>query len=65
MPPPHPIRFGFQTGQQNVGWTERLELWQECEQLGFASGWNFDHFIPIFSGALRAFAEMVMPHFRW
>lgn len=44
-----PIRFGFQTGQQNVSWPDLLALWQECEQLGFDSGWNFDHFMPIFA----------------
>jgi F420-dependent oxidoreductase-like protein len=49
MPTTHPIRFGFQTGQQNIAWPELLALWQECEALGFDSGWNFDHFIPIFS----------------
>ncbi|MFQ5666923.1 MAG: LLM class F420-dependent oxidoreductase [Candidatus Binatia bacterium] len=45
----HPIRFGFQTWQQNVTWRQLLALWQECEELGFDSGWNFDHLIPIFS----------------
>lgn len=49
MPSAQPIRFGFQTAQQNVTWPELLALWQELEQLGFESGWNFDHFIPIFS----------------
>ena len=49
MPSMHPIRFGFQTAQQNVTWPELLALWQELEQRGFDSGWNFDHFIPIFS----------------
>ena len=49
MPSVHPIRFGFQTAQQNVTWPELLAVWQELEQLGFDSGWNFDHFIPIFS----------------
>jgi F420-dependent oxidoreductase-like protein len=48
MPSP-PIRFGFQTGQQNVTWPDLLALWHECEQLGFDSGWNFDHFVPIFA----------------
>ena len=47
--PSQPIRFGFQTGQQNVSWPDLLALWQECEQLGFDSGWNFDHFMPIFA----------------
>lgn len=49
MPTAHPIRFGFQTGQQNVAWPDLLALWQELEQLGFDDGWSFDHFMPIFS----------------
>jgi F420-dependent oxidoreductase-like protein len=44
-----PIRFGIQTPQQHIGWTELLTLWQEIDDLGYDSAWAFDHFLPIFS----------------
>lgn len=44
----HPIRFGIQTGQQNVAWSELLDLWQQADAWGYDSLWNFDHFYPIF-----------------
>src|SRR5205085_1503783 len=44
----HPIRFGIQTGQQNVAWQEMLDLWQKADAWGYDSLWNFDHFFPIF-----------------
>lgn len=43
----HPIRFGIQTGQQNVPWAAMLELWQKADAWGYDSLWNFDHFYPI------------------
>jgi len=50
-PPPAParprIRFGIQTGQQNVTWPEVLAAWKEAEELGYDSAWDFDHFMPI------------------
>jgi len=45
----HPIRFGIQTGQQNVEWAEISALWQRCDAWGYDSLWNFDHFYPILS----------------
>jgi F420-dependent oxidoreductase-like protein len=45
---PHPIRFGIQTGQQNVPWKDMLALWQKADAWGYDSLWNFDHFYPIF-----------------
>ena len=48
MAPKHPIRFGIQTGQQNVGWNEVAELWSHADQWGYDSLWVFDHFYPIF-----------------
>jgi len=44
----HPIRFGVQTGQQSVEWSQMLELWQKADAWGYDSLWNFDHFYPIF-----------------
>ena len=44
----HPIRFGVQTGQQNVSWTELTELWSKADSWGYDSLWVFDHFYPIF-----------------
>jgi len=46
--PRHPIRFGIQTGQQNVAWAEMLDLWRKADAWGYDSLWNFDHFFPIF-----------------
>jgi F420-dependent oxidoreductase-like protein len=45
----HPIRFGIQTGQQNVAWRDMLALWQKADAWGYDSLWAFDHFYPIFS----------------
>jgi len=41
------IRFGIQTGQQDVTYPEIVAIWKEAEALGFDSAWTFDHFIPI------------------
>jgi len=46
-PPKRPIRFGIQTGQQDVSYAQVKEIWQEAERLGFYSAWDFDHFAPI------------------
>jgi F420-dependent oxidoreductase-like protein len=45
----HPIRFGIQTGQQNIAWSDMLALWQKADGWGYDSLWNFDHFYPIFT----------------
>jgi F420-dependent oxidoreductase-like protein len=45
----HPIRFGLQTGQQNVEWSQMLDLWRKADGWGYDSLWNFDHFYPIFT----------------
>jgi F420-dependent oxidoreductase-like protein len=45
----HPIRFGIQTGQQNVAWADMLDLWKKADAWGYDSLWNFDHFYPIFT----------------
>ena len=44
----HPVRFGIQTGQQNIAWSDMLDLWQKADGWGYDSLWNFDHFFPIF-----------------
>ena len=45
----HSIKFGIQTGQQNVAWSDLLALWKNADAWGYDSLWNFDHFYPIFS----------------
>lgn len=45
--PKKKIRFGIQTGQQDVTYEQVKEIWQEAEKLGFHSAWDFDHFAPI------------------
>ena len=45
----HPLRFGIQTGQQNIAWDDMLALWQKADGWGYDSLWNFDHFFPIFT----------------
>jgi F420-dependent oxidoreductase-like protein len=45
----HPVRFGLQTGQQNVEWADLLDLWRKADGWGYDSLWNFDHFYPIFT----------------
>jgi F420-dependent oxidoreductase-like protein len=44
----HPIRFGIQTGQQGIEWTQMLDVWRKADAWGYDSLWNFDHFYPIF-----------------
>jgi F420-dependent oxidoreductase-like protein len=44
----HPIRFGIQTGQQNVTWEQMRDFWQKVDSWGYDSLWAFDHFYPIF-----------------
>lgn len=45
----HPIRFGIQSGQQNIEWERLLRLWRDADGWGYDSLWNFDHFFPIFT----------------
>ena len=44
----YPIRFGIQTGQQDVEWDRTRDFWQKADSWGYDSLWNFDHFYPIF-----------------
>jgi F420-dependent oxidoreductase-like protein len=44
----HPIRFGVQTGQQNIEWEQLRALWGKADSWGYDSLWAFDHFYPIF-----------------
>jgi len=48
MPNKPPIRFGVQSGQQNVEWNQLVELWSKADAWGYDSLWVFDHFYPIF-----------------
>ncbi|HEY2774268.1 MAG TPA: TIGR03560 family F420-dependent LLM class oxidoreductase [Candidatus Binatia bacterium] len=45
----HPVRFGIQTGQQNLGWQELRALWSSADSWGYDSLWLYDHFYPIFT----------------
>jgi F420-dependent oxidoreductase-like protein len=45
----HRVRFGIQTGQQNVEWQAIVDLWRNGEAWGYDSLWAFDHFYPIFT----------------
>ena len=45
----HPIRFGFQSGQQNVTWDRMRDVWTKFDAWGYDSLWAFDHFYPIFT----------------
>ena len=44
----HPIRFGIQTGQQMIEWSQMLDLWKKADAWGYHTLWAFDHFYPIF-----------------
>jgi F420-dependent oxidoreductase-like protein len=43
----HPIRFGIQSPQQQVEWSQMRDLWQKADQWGYDTLWAFDHFYPI------------------
>jgi F420-dependent oxidoreductase-like protein len=44
------MRFGFKTAPQHTTWADMLAVWQAADDIElFESGWNFDHFYPIFS----------------
>lgn len=44
------MRFAFKTSPQNTTWADLLAVWKAADEIEvFESGWNFDHFYPIFS----------------
>lgn len=44
------MRFGFKTSPQHTTWPAMLDVWRAADDIElFESGWNFDHFYPIFS----------------
>ena len=44
------MRYGFKTAPMNTTWSAMLDVWRAADDLDvFESGWNFDHFEPIFS----------------
>ena len=44
------MRFAFKTSPQNTTWQDMLAVWRAADDIEvFESGWNFDHFYPIFS----------------
>ncbi|HKN11835.1 MAG TPA: LLM class flavin-dependent oxidoreductase [Candidatus Binatus sp.] len=44
----HPIRFGVQTGQQNIELEQLRTFWGKADSWGYDSLLAFDHFYPIF-----------------
>ena len=43
------MRFAFKTSPQNTTWADMLAVWRAADDIDvFESGWNFDHFYPIF-----------------
>ena len=47
--PKHPVRFGIQTGQQNVEWHALEDIWRNADAWGYDSLWAYDHFYAIFT----------------
>jgi F420-dependent oxidoreductase-like protein len=44
------VRYGFKTAPMNTTWPAMLDVWRAADDVEtFESGWNFDHFEPIFS----------------
>jgi F420-dependent oxidoreductase-like protein len=44
------VRYGFKTAPMNTTWPAMLDVWRAADDIDlFESGWNFDHFEPIFS----------------
>jgi F420-dependent oxidoreductase-like protein len=44
------MRFAFKTAPQHTTWEDMLAVWRAADDIDvFESGWNFDHFYPIFS----------------
>lgn len=44
------MRFAFKTSPQLTNWDDMLAVWRAADDIElFESGWNFDHFYPIFS----------------
>ncbi len=44
------MRFAFKTSPQNTTWADMLAVWKAADEIEvYESGWNFDHFYPIFS----------------
>jgi F420-dependent oxidoreductase-like protein len=43
------MRFAFKTSPQQTTWADMLAVWKAADDIEvYESGWNFDHFYPIF-----------------
>ena len=42
----YPIRFGIQTGQQDVSWERMRDFWQKVDRWGYDSLWAFGQALP-------------------
>src|SRR5581483_11384633 len=44
------MRYGIKTSNQYRSWADILTVWQQADDIEvFESGWNFDHFYPIYA----------------
>ena len=47
----HKVRFGIQTSQENVEWSQLLDFWRFLDrETAFDSVWTMDHFVPPMPG---------------
>jgi F420-dependent oxidoreductase-like protein len=47
------VRFAFKTSPQNTTWADMRAVWRAADDIEvYESGWNFDHFYPIFDDPL-------------
>ncbi|MCS7001375.1 MAG: LLM class F420-dependent oxidoreductase [Dehalococcoidia bacterium] len=49
----HPVRFGFQIGPQYISWQALKEIFLMADELGYDTGFTFDHFLPISPGGAK------------
>jgi F420-dependent oxidoreductase-like protein len=47
QPAKRKIRFGIQTSQQEMSYSDIVKTWKKAEEVGFDSAFAFDHFMPI------------------
>ena len=47
----HKVRFGIQTSQENVEWSQLVDFWRFLDrETAFHSVWTMDHFVPSMPG---------------
>ena len=45
------MQIAFQTPPEHTDYSRLLDIWQTADELGFAAGFTFDHFVPLNPGA--------------